>query len=46
MVVYLRHLEPVRHLIPEPAGPTPLSDPLALEEAYGYFDYGAASTGP
>jgi hypothetical protein len=42
VVVYLRHLKPVRHAIPEPIlKAAPLRD-NAVEEAYGGADYGAA----
>jgi hypothetical protein len=40
MVVYLRHMPAVRHQIPEPRRSQPLSDPLAIEEAYAGKDYG------
>jgi hypothetical protein len=39
VVVFLRHVKPVRHEIPDPA-PVKLSDPEAIEEAYGGKDYG------
>ena len=41
VLVYLRHLKPVAHQIPEPAPATPLADPLALEAVYGHSDRGA-----
>lgn len=40
VVVYLRHLKPVRHTIPGPGGPEPSGDPAAVEEDYGLLDYG------
>jgi mono/diheme cytochrome c family protein len=40
VLVYLRHLTPIAHRIPEPAPPAPLADPLALETVYGGKDYG------
>jgi hypothetical protein len=40
VVVYLRHLKPIRHQIPEPAAAVPFSDPLAIQEVYGGKDYG------
>ena len=40
VVVYLRHLTPVRHAIPEPVlKATPLKN-HAIEEAYAFSDYG------
>jgi mono/diheme cytochrome c family protein len=41
VIVYLRHLTPVKHQIPPPAPPTPLTHPGAIEQAYGSWDYGA-----
>jgi len=41
VLAYLRHLAPVAHQIPEPAPPTPLSDPLAFEVVHGNADYGS-----
>jgi len=43
VVVYLRHLPPVRHQVPEAAAPTPYSDPNAVEEVYGGKDYAATN---
>jgi hypothetical protein len=40
VVVYLRHLKPIRHQIPEPGAATPLADPLAIQEVFGGKDYG------
>jgi cytochrome c5 len=41
-VVYLRHLKPIRHQIPEPLLKQPgFSVPGVVEEAYGGKDYGA-----
>lgn len=41
VVVYLRHLKPARHQIPDPIlAPTKLRDASAGEEAYGGVDYG------
>jgi hypothetical protein len=40
VVVYLRHLSPVRHRIPEPTSPQPLGGSAVIEEAYGGRDYG------
>lgn len=40
VVVYLRHLKPARHTIPDPIlKPTPVKE-RAIEEAYGGVDYG------
>lgn len=44
VVVYLRHLKPVRHQIPDPQlTPTTVPEPGALEAAYGGIDYGVAA---
>ena len=43
MVVYLRHLGPVRHQIPEPSALPGFSAPGVVEEAYAGRDYGSAS---
>lgn len=40
IVVYLRHMRPVAHQVPEPAAATPFADPLAVEEIYAGKDYG------
>ena len=42
VVVYLRHLKPVRHQIPEPTMDNGMSIPGALEQDYGVKDYGVA----
>jgi hypothetical protein len=41
VVVYLRHLSPVAHAIPDPAPASRLSEPGAVQEAYGGRDYGS-----
>ncbi len=41
VVVYLRHLNPVPHAIPDPAPPQAMDDPGAGEEDYGGKDYGS-----
>ena len=41
VVMYLRHLPPVRHQVPEAAGPEPFSDSTAYEEVYAGKDYAA-----
>jgi hypothetical protein len=41
VVVYLRHLDPVVHAIPEPAPGASLSESTAVGEVYGGRDYGA-----
>ena len=40
VVVYLRHLPPVRHRIPEPSQAPAELAPGAVEQAYGVKDYG------
>ena len=40
VVVYLRHLSPVAHAIPDPAPASPLSTPDAVQDVYGGRDYG------
>ncbi len=40
VLVYLRHLKPIAHQIPEPTPAAPLADPLAIETVYGGKDYG------
>ena len=42
VVLYLRHLKPIRHQIPEPVGTVQYRDPLAFEEVYAGKDYGTA----
>ena len=41
VVVYLRHLKPVRHQIPEPVPGNALTIPGAIEQDYAGKDYGA-----
>ncbi len=38
-VVYLRHLSPVVHAIPDPQASSPMSTPGAIQEVYGGRDY-------
>lgn len=40
MLVFLRHLKPVAHAIPNPDPTVRLPDPAAAEAAYGAQDYG------
>ncbi|HWF85276.1 MAG TPA: hypothetical protein VG222_10525, partial [Vicinamibacterales bacterium] len=40
VLVYLRHLKPIAHQIPEPTPAAPLADPLAIEVVHGGKDYG------
>jgi hypothetical protein len=40
VVVYLRHLDPVSHRIPEPVLSNGVTVPGAIEQAYGGRDYG------
>jgi hypothetical protein len=40
VLIYLRHLKPIAHQIPDPAPAAPLVDPLAIEVVYGGKDYG------
>jgi cytochrome c len=42
VVVYLRHLKPVRHATPEPVPGNALTVPGAIEQDYGGKDYGTA----
>jgi mono/diheme cytochrome c family protein len=42
VVVYLRHLKPIRHQTPEP-GPAGSLPPGAFEQDYGLKDYGVAT---
>ena len=46
VVVYLRHLKPVKHFIPEAAAPQGFAEPAALEEVYGNTDYGVTPQEP
>ena len=39
VLVYLRHLKPIVHQIPDPAPPAPLVDPLAIETVNAGKDY-------
>jgi hypothetical protein len=41
VVVYLRHLPPVRHQVPEHGAASAFRDATAIEEAYGGKDYAA-----
>jgi mono/diheme cytochrome c family protein len=43
VVVYLRHLKPVNHRIPEPIFENRMTVPGALEQDYGLKDYGVPS---
>ena len=43
VVVYLRHLKPVRHQIPGPVPGNALTVPGAFEEAYAGKDHGIAN---
>ncbi len=40
VVVYLRHLKPVRHQIPEPSAGNAITIPGAVEQDYAGKDYG------
>jgi hypothetical protein len=40
VVVYLRHIKPVRHQTPEPVPGNGLTIPGAVEQDYGFKDYG------
>jgi mono/diheme cytochrome c family protein len=41
VLVYLRHIKPVHHEIPEPTlGASPITAPGAIEQDYGFKDYG------
>jgi hypothetical protein len=40
VLVYLRHLKPVRHKIPDPKPDGTLTVPGAIEQDYGFKDYG------
>lgn len=40
VVVYLRHLKPVRHQIPDPVFGNNLTVPGAIEQDYGFKEYG------
>ena len=42
VVVYLRHLKPVRHQTPEPAPGNAITIPGAIEQDYGGKDYGSS----
>lgn len=44
VVVYLRHLPPVRHAVPDPVtARRPMADETAIEEVYAGRDYGVPS---
>jgi mono/diheme cytochrome c family protein len=43
VVVYLRHLKPVRHQIPESSAGNAITMAGAIEQDYGFKDYGTAS---
>jgi cytochrome c2 len=42
VVVYLRHLKPIRHATPEPVPGNAITIPGALEQDYGGKDYGTS----
>lgn len=42
VVVYLRHLKPIRHSTPEPAPGNAITIPGAIEQDYGGKDYGTS----
>lgn len=43
VLVYLRHIKPVRHQIPEPQnGASTVTIPGAIEQSYGFKDYGVS----
>ena len=42
VVVYLRHLKPIRHATPEPVSGNAITIPGAIEQDYGGKDYGTA----
>jgi hypothetical protein len=42
VVVYLRHLKPIRHATPEPVPGNAITIPGAIEQDYGGKDYGTA----
>ena len=44
IVVYLRHLKPIRHQTPEPVPGKLITIPGALEQDYGAKDYGIGIT--
>jgi hypothetical protein len=46
IVVYLRHLPPIRHKIPDPDLAHTLSEPGAVERGYGGKDYGTSPATP
>ena len=46
VVVYLRHLPPIRHQIPEPNAKPSITRSGALEQAYGGKDYGVTPAVP
>lgn len=42
VVVYLRHLKPIRHATPEPVPGNAITIPGAIEQGYGGKDYGTS----
>jgi hypothetical protein len=42
VVVYLRHLKPIRHATPEPVSGNAITIPGAIEQDYGGKDYGTS----
>jgi cytochrome c2 len=42
VVVYLRHLKPIRHATPEPVSGNAITIPGAIEQDYGGKDYGSS----
>jgi len=42
VVVYLRHLKPIRHATPEPVRGNAITIPGAVEQDYGGKDYGSS----
>jgi cytochrome c2 len=42
VVVYLRHLKPIRHATPEPVPGNAITIPGAIEQDYGGKDYGTS----
>lgn len=42
VVVYLRHLKPIRHATPEPVRGNAITIPRAVEQDYGGKDYGSS----
>ena len=46
VIVYLRHLPAIRHQIPDPDPTQPLTEPDAIERAFGGRDYGLTPAVP